>query len=322
MFILDMHTLKEGDVFLTSQKGLVSKAVQGFTNSKYSHAILYVGHGSYIHSDSQGVHSANIQRLIFEKPANVKVLRPNNPKLAKDASKYARSQIGKEYSVKEAIRAKSGVRNKSENKQFCSRLVAQAFEYAGEEIVKDTAYCTPEDINRSPAFSEIENAVRVASLAEMEFANSFNPIQRQAEITNLILSESRRITGSNIQSLEELTMHVIENPSFSDEIVDIYNKSGYLTMWQHELRQNPWRYDGALFMSLPIDLEEKRNLAASEAESAESMLELYGSNYMVYKNLSMRGMSSYIKMNIELYMQLMMQMKNRFEAAKYVLNHT
>lgn len=51
-----------------------------------------------------------------------------------------------------------------------------------------------------------------------------NPIQRQAEITNSILSEARRISGSDIQSLEELSLYVITNPSFSDDIVDIYKK--------------------------------------------------------------------------------------------------
>lgn len=322
MFILDMHKLEEGDVLLTSQKGIVSKAIRGFTNSDYSHAILYVGNGSYIHSDSQGVHSANIQRLIFEQPTNVKVLRPNNPGLARRASMFARSQIGKEYSVKEAIRTKVGIQNKLENKQFCSRLVAQSFEHAGESIVANSAYCAPEDINRSRAFSEVRNAVRVASIEEVEFANSYNPIQHQTEITNLILSEARRVTGSDIQSLEELSMYVIENPKISDDIVNIYNNSGYLTMWEYEVRENPWRYDGALFMSLPIDIEEKRILATFEAQSAENQLKLYSHNYMAFQNLSMRGMSSYIQMNMDLYKHLINQMNSRLDAAKHVLKHT
>jgi len=106
MFILDMNKLKKGDVFLTAQRGLVSKAVRNFTNSEYSHAILYVGHVSYIHSDSQGVHSDNIQRLIFEKPSNVKILRPNDQKNVNNVVLYARSQVGKAYSVRDAIRTK------------------------------------------------------------------------------------------------------------------------------------------------------------------------------------------------------------------------
>ncbi len=321
MFVLDMQKLMEGDVLLTSQKGLVSKAVRGFTRSDYSHAILYVGYASYIHSDSHGVHSGNIQRLIFENPTNVKVLRPNNSSLAKNACMYARSQVGKEYSVREAIRAKSVAKDKLENKQFCSRLVSQSFEYAGQNIVANSAYCTPEDINRSSAFSEITNAVRVASTEEVEFSNSSNPLQRQAEITNSILSEARRITGSDIQSLEELSLYVIENPSCSDDIVDIYKKSGYLTMWEHELLQNPWRYDGAMFMLLPVDREEKRILAAFEAQSAKAQLERYSHNYVVFQKLSMRGMSSYIEINMALYKKLINQTNARLEAAKHVLKH-
>ena len=97
MFILDLNKIEEGDVLLTSQKGLISKTVRVFTNSNFSHAILYVGYGSYIHSDSLGVHSSNIQRLIFQDPENVTVLRPINSKVAKDVTMFARSQIGKEY---------------------------------------------------------------------------------------------------------------------------------------------------------------------------------------------------------------------------------
>ncbi|MCK5875800.1 MAG: hypothetical protein KAG82_13970 [Alcanivoracaceae bacterium] len=321
MFILDMYKLMEGDVLLTSQKGLVSKVVRGFTGSDYSHAILYVGHGSYIHSDSHGVHSANIQRLIFEDPDNVKVLRPNNSILGRKASMYARTQIGKEYSVKEAIRTKGGAKEKPENRQFCSRLVAQSFQFAGQNIVANSAFCTPEDINKSSAFSEVANVVRVASTKELEFANSPNPIERQAEITNSILSETRRITGCDMQSLEELSMYVIENPSCADDIVAVYKKSGYLTMWMHELSQNPWRYDGEIFMLLPVDREEKRRLAEFEAKSAEDQLELYSHNYDAFKQYSIMRKSSFIEMNMTLYKNLINQMNARLQAANHVLGH-
>lgn len=323
MYILDMNQLKEGDVLLTSEESLTSKGVRGVTFSGFSHAILYVGHGSYIHSDSKGVHSANIQRLLFDKPTRVKVLRPKAGGIATNASMYARSQIGKEYSIKEAVRTKIGSQKKKENKQFCSGLVAEAFEHAGEKVVDNPSYCSPEDINHSSFFEEVSGIVRIATEEEVRFAESFNPIQRQAEITNAILSEARRITKNNIQTLGELTLYVTSNPACSDSIVDVYKKSGYLTitMWQFEMEQNPWRYNGELFMSLPISREEKLSLAKFEAESAKKQLELYAYNYQAYEQLGKKAWSSYISMSLSLYRNLLKQMAYRLEASEYVIKN-
>ncbi len=321
MYILDMNLLREGDVLLTSEKSITSKAVRGATFGGFSHAILYVGHSSYIHSDTKGVHSANIQRLLFDHRSRVKVLRPKESNAATNASMYARSQIGKEYSVKEAVRTKIGVKAKKENKQFCSRLVAEAYEYAGKKVVNNPSYCSPEDINKSSFFYEISGVARLATDAELKFAKSFNPIQKQTEITNTILSEARRITQNNIQTLEELTMYVVANPGCAESIVDVYKKSGYLTMWQYEFEQNPWRYNGELFMALPISREEKLNLARFEAESAIKQLDLYSHNYQAYENLGKQSWSSYISINLNLYKNLINQMASRYAAAQFVINN-
>jgi hypothetical protein len=316
-----MNKLKEGDVLLTSEKSIPSKTVRGLTISEFSHAILYVGHGSYIHSDLKGVHSANIQRLLFDKPSRVKVLRPNVPSAAATASMYARAQIGKGYSIKEAVRTKIGSKRKKENKQFCSRLVAESYEFAGVKVVNNPSYCSPKDINQSIFFEEITGVSRLATEDEINFAKSFNPIQRQMEITNRILSEARLITKSNIQTLEELTLYVVSNPSCADSIVDVYQKSGYLTMWQYEMEQNPWRYNGGLFMALPISQEEKVNLAKFEADSAKKQLELYAYNYAAYEQLGKNAWTSYISMNLSLYENIINQITARLEASEYVIKN-
>lgn len=321
MYTLNMDSLQEGDVLLTSEKSITSKAVRGATLSGFSHTILYVGHGSYIHSDSNGVHSANIQRLLFDTPHRVKVLRTKTQIIAANASMYARSEIGKGYSIKEAVRTKVGTKKKKINKQFCSRLVAEAFEHAGEKIVENPSYCTPDDINKSSFFEEVFGVVREATEAEIAFARGFNPIQRQSEITNSILSKARHITKSNIQSLEELTLYVTSNPGCADSIVDVYEKSGYLTMWQHEMKQNPWRYNGELFMALPISKEEKIKRARFESQSAKKQLELYLHNYQAYEQLGKSAWSSYISMNLRLYKNIINQMSSRLEASEYVIKN-
>ncbi len=151
MYLLSIDKLQPGDIILTLQKGLASKSVRIATKSKYSHAILHVGDGSYIHSDKNGVHSGNIQRLLFDKIDSARVLRTKNAYAAKLACDFARSQIGKSYSIKEAIKTKFYIpKFEQNNRQFCSRLVAQSYEYAGLTLVNNPKYCIPQELDDSP----------------------------------------------------------------------------------------------------------------------------------------------------------------------------
>ena len=65
MYILNLNNLEDGDILLTTQKHHVSKAIRLATNSEFSHAILYLGNGTCIHSTGDGVHSENPQRILF-----------------------------------------------------------------------------------------------------------------------------------------------------------------------------------------------------------------------------------------------------------------
>lgn len=199
--------------------------------------------------------------------------------------------------------------------------MAESFQHSGLDIVENSLYCTPEEISCSNSFTEISGVVREATQKELEFANGYNPIQKQTEITNFILSEARRITKQDIQSMEELSLFAVSNPKYSDAIVKMYKGTDYLTMWECDILQNPWRYDEKIFMALPVDREEKRKMAEFEAESASEQLKLYSDNYTAYQNLSMAGISSYIAMNMELYRNLINQMNKRLDVANYILSN-
>ena len=287
MYILDLRKLIEGDILLTAQTAVISKTIRVVSSSDFSHAILYVGDGSYIHSNGGGVHSGNTQRLLFHKLKHVQVLRPNNETFAEKACIYARTQVGKEYSVKDAINSKNPLPKKKEsNRQFCSRLVAQSYEYAGLKLVDNSSYCTPQDIHNSSDISIVKNILSKASKEEISFSKSENPLQRQADITNKILKSIRKLTGCDIQSFDELSQFVINNPIYDHGITSIIERSGYLSMWQDEMEKNPWRYNGELFLSMPMRIEEKRQQASFELKSAHKQLNLYSYNYnMMQQNL-------------------------------------
>jgi len=318
-----MEKLKAGDIILTAQLGAVSKAVRLATSSKFSHAILYVGDGSYIHSDSQGVHSNNIQRLLVEREEHVEVRRIKNDAYVANACMFSRSQIGKEYSVKDAISTKNPLSKKRKsNRQFCSRLVAQAYEYSGLKLVDNVDYCTPKNLQNSLHTDIIFGCLRKASDKEVEFANSPNPLQRQAEITNSILSGVRELTGSDVQGFEDLEKFIINSPSYDTAITGIVERSGYLTMWEHEIHQNPWRYDGEIFMSLDIEPSYKKERAELELNSAINQVKLYRHNYEMCQRLGCHYSLRYVEMKLILYRNLINQMNKRVDAAKYVIKHT
>ncbi len=322
MYIFEMSLLRAGDIILTAQVGSISKAVRFATFSKFSHAILYVGDGSFIHSDGQGVHSNNIQRLLFEKESHAEVYRVLDIIYVDRAVMFARSQIGTSYSVIEAARTKNPLyKGEKSNRQFCSRLVAQSFEYAGLNLVDNSDYCTPKDLQKSSHTNTISGCLRLAKAHEIEFAKSDSPIQKQTEITNLILKVVRELTGSDIQNFENLDQFVIDNPTHDVEITNIIINSGYLTMFDYELTKNPWRYDGQLFLSLNINDTNKKESAEFELQSAENQAQLYYQNYLmcqrVYRHIPLR----YFKMKMDLYKNLINLMNMRIEAARFVIEN-
>jgi hypothetical protein len=323
MYIFEMSLLKAGDIILTAQVGAISKAVRIATFSKFSHAILYVGHGSFIHSDGQGVHSNNIQRLLFEYESHTEVYRVLDTSYVNKAVMFSRSQIGTSYSIKEAARTKNPLyKGEKLNRQFCSRLVAQSYEYAGLKLVDNSDYCTPKELQKTSHTNIVRGCLRLAAEQEIEFAKSDSPIQRQTEITNLILKAVRELTGSDIQSFENLDQFVIDNPTHDEKITSIVINSGYLTMFDYELTLNPWRYDGQLFLSLNLDESQKKESAKLELESAEDQAQLYSQNYLICQNVRGHLPLRYFEMKMGLYKKLINLMNKRIDAARFVIKNT
>ena len=117
MYLLDRTKMKPGDIILTRSNEKNSSLICRITKSDFSHAILYVGESSYIHSDPYGVHSSNIQRLLIEQVQYAKVVRVDNPVAIKQAITYARLQIGTSYSKISAANAFAKVFTKLDAKK-------------------------------------------------------------------------------------------------------------------------------------------------------------------------------------------------------------
>jgi len=251
MYIIDIKKIEVGDIFLTRSNSRISQLVRQLTKSEFSHAVLYVGVSSCIESDGPGVQSQNLQRLIFENLSDIKILRIKNEKnRISDAIVFARQKIGTEYSLEEAKLALLEKQKKANepNRQFCTRFVAQAYQSAGVNIVENPDYCTPEDLINSEFLVEIKEALRKATKAEIKFAKSDSPLEKQQKIHNEIFKKARKISDVDIQTFEQLSKYVLENPEKEPQITKIIKDSGYLSMWRMDTDNNPWHYDHKLLI--------------------------------------------------------------------------
>lgn len=326
MYILDISKMRPGDIILTAQSAARSKFIRKVTGSDHSHAMLYVRRGSYIHSDGNGVHSGNTQRLIFEDEHQAKVLRMEScpADAIEKVCEYARNKVGTQYSVPQAIKSaalRGTIAEGDQNRQFCSRLVAQAYEYGGMPLVKNADYCYPEDLARCPEASEVPNCVRLASAEEMEFAASDNPLELQAEITNNILKEARRIFEKDIQTLGQITTELLQRPEKDGQMFEVYVSSGYIEIWKIDTIKNRWRYDGAIFIDLPIPRPDLEDLAKQELISAKEQGKQFEIMLNTYQDLLQKQNLDYIKVNISLYSKLLELTLIRAQAASYVLDN-
>ncbi len=308
MYKIDIQKIEAGDIILTRSSDRESILIRKITNCEYSHAILYVGIGSCIESDGLGVQSQNIQRLLFEKPNDVVVLRLNESKTPiAGAIVFARQKIGTEYSTSEArlARLEKDAEAKENNRQFCTRFIAQAYENAGIKIVKNPDYCSPQDILESKYLHTIDNVISEASKEEIDFVNEKDdPLEKQTEIHNIIFESIRNLSGEDIQTFEQIGKYLLENPTKDKDVTQILEASGYLQMWKTDIEKNPWHYDYEEFLmhyKNPIQRKEVGYFFAStESQTRKRFLITLDTLKFGYSFYS----QNYFKILIELYHKL------------------
>jgi hypothetical protein len=250
---LNEKTLKRGDVILTTSDAKISKLIRATTISPISHAMLYVDHCSVIDATGDGVHSANTQRLFFEQHNAVFVLRLEGGLDSSTAIKicnYVRERIGSEYSTWEAGRAWQGLGKKGTPKQFCSRLVAQAYAANGLDLVKNANFCTPKKLLKSTKLVKVADAtVDVTDEEYQVWQTHPSGLDLMRQSTNHILNGARKIDKS-IQNLSDVDRLVLEYPEHDERIMELYTESGFLQVWKTDHELNPWHYDAKLMENL------------------------------------------------------------------------
>lgn len=247
LFALGHEHLKMCDIVLSSEKTSISKAICWATGGSYSHARLYT-HNSLIHATPDGVFTENPQRLRFEDKQSVGIFRMKRMLTDEEATRiqaYAHNQVGKLYSVKDAVSVVLVTQDMLTNRQFCSRLVAQAYRAAGINLVENPDYCSPQDICTSPLLHEVENTLREPSENEIGVAKKVNPIEINRRSLYSWLNKVRLIAKKesfDVGSEQDAHEFVARFPDYSDKICQYVSESGYLENYLQDKINNPHRF--------------------------------------------------------------------------------
>lgn len=243
---LDESVLQIGDIILTTTTDLLSKGIRKVTGSDISHALVYVESSSVIDATGDGVHSRNTQRLFWEDECSIYVLRLAeglNGAQSRRIVNYVRGRIGTRYSKVEAARSVLGGVRSPGRKQFCSRLVAQAYANAGLALVTDPNYCAPEQLKNSVRLVAVHGAIQQVGDEEMKrWEGIHDTPQIMRDATNALLSGARDRNAS-IEDVNDIDHHLQVSPGDDGYFSELYERSGYLAVWVAERERNRWQYD-------------------------------------------------------------------------------
>ena len=156
--LISTGQLKKCDIILSTTPDRLSKIVKYATDSKYSHARVYIGHGEIIEAIDPKVHRQPIIDVMKGDSYTVVYRYPNLTEMQKlKIVQYATLQINKEYDLSGAIGTSNAgslpifaakIHNmiNPEVDLYCSELVAFAYKSAGISLGKLPSQTTPKDL--------------------------------------------------------------------------------------------------------------------------------------------------------------------------------
>ncbi|MGA8148965.1 MAG: YiiX/YebB-like N1pC/P60 family cysteine hydrolase [Gallionellaceae bacterium] len=321
---LNESALQIGDIILTTTTDLLSKGIRQLTGSDISHALIYVESHSVIDATGDGVHSQNTQRLFWEDDCAVHVLRlveGLDDTQSRRIINYVRGRIGTRYSKTEAARSVLGGATHPSRRQFCSRLVAQAYASAGLDLVVDPNYCAPEHLKNSIRLADVQGAIRNVSDEEIKRWDDIHDTpQSMRDATNFLLSGARA-KSAHIEDVNDIDHHLQGVPDDDAYFADLYQRSGYLTVWVAEREKNCWQYDLQALIDAPIADEAKRQYCENLLGDDEEGLVRFEVNRAGYSLLAEKFPLETFRLLKTLYEKLVELHLIRRQTAAQWLNH-
>ena len=306
-----------GDIVLTTTPDPMSQTIRTVTGADISHAMICVGKSSVIDSTGDGVHARNLERLMLEPGCAGYVLRPVTPLTTEQLHSvisFVRAVVGTRYSKTGAVKSVlAGFF--AGRRQYCSRLVAQAYRSAGVNLVTDADFCHPGELLKSTALVEVSNVLRELNVAEeADWRDSIDHVQAMRDSTNVLLGDARKLSSS-IESLNDIDAYLVEHQEADAHLVQALRASRYLDLWRDELERNSWQYHVAVMEKDERSVEGKTRYCEELLASEKLGQNRFVLNHAGYVTLHALHPRQYFALKIELYELLSQLHVRRIKAA-------
>ena len=330
-YIIDFKKLLPGDIILESGKKLHSKVIQKYTNSHYSHAIICLEKDSLFHATTDGIFTINPQRILVEEKEDLKVFRPKTPLTnyeVEELVKFLRSKVGTLYSINEVLiaRKKERPEQTKTQKQFCSRLIAQAYAHIGRIIVENPDYCQPAELERSDSLEIVPFMILNATRKEIEFASTKNHVYQNQTSTYDWLNKTRDYAVSKfkyhkIVSQQDVANFIIKHPNANTTVCKFIKKSGYLENYKTELESNLYRINTRLFIERYVEIEDIPYYVSEEFEFIQGYVNRIIDKYNVACNVYNHYQHQYFKLERNLQKTLLSVILKKYNVLTDVCNY-
>ena len=278
---LRQNVLQAGDIVLSTTSKPISSAIRTIIGSDISHALLCLGGNSVIDATGDGVHARNTQYHLFDAGHPVYLLRARAPLSLEQTRKitdYARSKIGSRYTTAETLNVIARRTREAGDRQFCSRLVAQAYAHAGILLFDAPSFCSPADLKNSALLHPVADGVEFVSASEaVEISTSSNVAMRMLEVSNEAMRRIRLI-APQVEAMERVFNYLQDHPQDDGQIYEAFRESGYLDMWQVELNEKPAHYYYEALDATRIDFSDMRAHCLGLIRAGEVELRNYQTN--------------------------------------------
>ncbi len=295
--------IQPGDVVLTTTPEPMSQTIRKFTGADISHAMICVGTSSVIDSTGDGVHARNLERIILEPGCAGHVLRPMKPlstEQLRSVVSFARASVGTRYTM--TCAAKSVLAGfVAGRRQFCSRLVAQAYRNAGVNLVSDADFCHPGELLKSVALVEVPNVLRNLSLEEeARWREDIDNVQAMRDSINALLQEARKLSPE-IESLNDIDAYLVDHREGDAHLVEALRSSRYLELWRDEFERSSWQYHIAIMEGHNGSEEQKQRYCEELLADDELCQNRFILNHAGYVTLNTSHPRQYFALMIELH---------------------
>lgn len=241
-YIFNPSVLKKGDILLINT---YNERMHARMNSPYDHVALYAGDAFIMESEGGGVALNHLFSYGFQDLNDAVVLRSvcDSDWIREGVIFCAKRIMGMEFGSMEAGRvpelADKEIPAISNNRMFCSRLVAQSYDKMGVQLVKNPDYCTPASFLESEALVRVENALMLATEDDLRIVEIHTKARENAENVEMLVDLFQvmsKVYREDIQAMDQLVGAALNHPEKDDEAVNaMYDTDFYRR--RHEGRE-------------------------------------------------------------------------------------